>query len=67
MMEVTYERLVEALEPYGTLGNHKPQVSRKRIEMDKAYILCQGSPGRHLAWLADATRSLLELTTLGRL
>jgi hypothetical protein len=59
-----YERLIEALRPYGTLGSDGPGVSKKRIEMDKAYSLCQGSPGRHLAWLADATRSLLEPTTL---
>lgn len=59
-----YERLIEALRPYGTLGNDGPRVSKKRIEMDKTYGLCQGSPERHLAWLADATRSLLEPTTL---
>lgn len=32
--------------------------------MDKAYGLCQESPERHIAWLADATRSLLGPTTL---
>ncbi|KAJ5971372.1 uncharacterized protein N7479_001290 [Penicillium vulpinum] len=59
-----YERLIEALRPYGTLGNDGPRVSKKRIEMDKSYALCQGSSEKHLAWLADATRSLLEPTTL---
>ncbi|CAI7590805.1 unnamed protein product [Penicillium glandicola] len=59
-----YERLIEVLRPYSTLGNDGPRVSKKRIEMDKTYALCQGSPEKHLAWLADATRSLLEPKTL---
>jgi hypothetical protein len=59
-----YARLMEALRPYGTLGSDGPLTSKKRIEMDKTYTLCQGSPEMHLAWLADATRSLLEPSTL---
>ncbi|KAJ5781107.1 hypothetical protein N7457_006267 [Penicillium paradoxum] len=62
-----YERLIEALEPYGTLGNDGPTVGKKRIEMDKWYSLCQGAPEKHIPWLADATRSLLEPTTLRRI
>jgi hypothetical protein len=59
-----YERLIEALRPYGTLGGDGPSVLKKRIEMDKTYDVCRQSPELHLSWLADATRSLLEPTTL---
>ena len=59
-----YERLIEALRPYGTLGSDGPSVLKKRIEMDKTYDVCRQSPELHLSWLADAARSLLEPATL---
>lgn len=55
-----YERLLRALQPYGTLGDKGPRVSKRRIEMDKLYNVYRKDPTLHLAWLADATRDLLQ-------
>jgi hypothetical protein len=62
-----YDRLVRALEPYGTLGDDGPMVTKRRVEMEKTYSTCRSDPEAHLAWLADATRSLLEPTVLRRI
>ncbi|KAJ5731530.1 uncharacterized protein N7483_006038 [Penicillium malachiteum] len=62
-----YDRLLRALQPYGTLGSDGPQVTKKRIEMDKMYSLCRSDPKMSLAWLADATRSLLDPFVLRRI
>ncbi|KAJ5899993.1 hypothetical protein N7495_004737 [Penicillium taxi] len=62
-----YERLLEALRPYGTLGSNGPKVSKRRVEMDKIYSACRFNPQANMAWLADATRSFLEPTVLRRI
>lgn len=62
-----YQRLTRALESYGTLGEAGPMVTKKRVEMEKVYSTCRSDPVAHLAWLADATRSLLEPTVLRRI
>lgn len=62
-----YSRLMRALGPYGTLGEDGPMVAKRRVEMEKVYSTCRSDPAAHLAWLADATRSLLEPTTLRRI
>ncbi|KAJ5097767.1 hypothetical protein N7456_008488 [Penicillium angulare] len=59
-----YDRLVQALQSYGTLGQDGPRVTKKRVEMDKLYSMCRSQPETSLAWLADATRSLLNPTVL---
>lgn len=59
-----YDRLLQALKPYGTLGSDGPHVSKPRVEMGKTYSICRTDPGAHLAWLADAARSLLEPNVL---
>ena len=59
-----YDRLLLALQPYGTLGKVGPRVTKKRIEMDKVFSICRTDPETNLAWLADATRSLLDPTVL---
>ncbi|KAJ5290940.1 hypothetical protein N7478_000191 [Penicillium angulare] len=59
-----YDRLVQALQSYGTLGQDGPRVTKKRVEMDKLYSMCRPQPETNLAWLADATRSLLNPTVL---
>ncbi|KAJ5708522.1 hypothetical protein N7488_008323 [Penicillium malachiteum] len=62
-----YDRLLRASQPYGTLGSDGPQVTKKRIEMDKMYSMCRSNPKMSLAWLADATRSLLDPFVLRRI
>ncbi|KAJ5140852.1 hypothetical protein N7448_004260 [Penicillium atrosanguineum] len=62
-----YVRLVRALEPYGTLSEDGPMVTKRRVEMEKVYSTCRSDPAAHMAWLADATRSLLEPTVLRRI
>jgi hypothetical protein len=61
------KRLLASLAPFGTLGKNGPSVSRKRAELDKQYATCIGDRQRHLAWLADACRSLLCPQTLRRI
>ncbi|KAJ5999858.1 hypothetical protein N7481_000267 [Penicillium waksmanii] len=62
-----YERLLRALQPYGTLGDQGPRVSKKRVEMDKLYNVYRKDPTSHLAWLADATRDLLQPKVLRKI
>jgi hypothetical protein len=42
-------------------------VTKRRVEMETTYSTCRSDPEAHLAWLADATRSLLEPTVLRRI
>lgn len=54
-----YNRLLRALQQFGTLGKDGPHVTKKRNEMEKMYSMCRLRPESSLAWLADATRSLM--------
>lgn len=65
--ERKYRQLLGVLAEYGTLGNDRPQVTRRRAEMDMCYHLYRTSSKSHLAWLADSTRSLLDPVTLRRI
>ncbi|PYI01872.1 hypothetical protein BO78DRAFT_411106 [Aspergillus sclerotiicarbonarius CBS 121057] len=62
-----YQGLLAALEPFGTLGMEGPSVRMTRAELDIGYGVCKAEKGRHLAWLADITRSLLQPETLRRI
>ncbi|KAJ5232830.1 hypothetical protein N7468_005786 [Penicillium chermesinum] len=62
-----YARLVRALQPFGTLGGDGPHVTKKRVEMEKMYSVCRKQPESSVAWLADATRSLMEPRVLRKL
>jgi hypothetical protein len=65
--EGTYQQLLVALAEHGTLGDDRPQVTRRRAEMDMKYHLYRSSAKSHLAWLADSTRSLLDPVTLRKI
>ncbi|KAI9931689.1 hypothetical protein ASPWEDRAFT_37455 [Aspergillus wentii DTO 134E9] len=62
-----YQNLLDALEPYGTLGPDGPHVGRTRAQLDVGYAICRLSEKQHLAWMADITRSLLKPATLRRI
>lgn len=62
-----YQGLLDALAPFGTLGQDGPHVGRTRAELDIGYGICRLSEKQHLAWMADITRSLLEPQTLRRI
>ena len=63
----TYQQLLAALAEYGTVGDDRPQVTRRRKEMDMRYHLYRSSTKSHLAWIADSTRSLLDPLTLRKI
>lgn len=56
----SYNQLLEALSLYGTARKDSPHVQKTRSEMDKLYKISRLAPPTHLAWLADATRILLD-------
>lgn len=62
-----YERLLRALQPYGTLGEKGPKVTKRRVEMIRVYNVYRQDPAAHLAWLADTARCLLEPTVLRKI
>ncbi|KOS48773.1 hypothetical protein ACN38_g304 [Penicillium nordicum] len=62
-----HKRLLDSLTPFGTLGKEGPNVSNKRIELDKRYATCIHDTNRHSAWLADMCRSLLSPQTLRKI
>ncbi|KAI2896289.1 hypothetical protein CBS63078_5580 [Aspergillus niger] len=62
-----YRGLLEALAPFGTLGEKGPSVGQTRAELDFKYGVCRSSSTLHVSWLADITRSLLEPQTLRRI
>lgn len=61
----SYNELLAALEPYGSLGAiGGPRVDKQRCEMDRLYHEKREDPKTHQAWLADCARSLLNPRTL---
>lgn len=56
----SYERLLDALEGYGTLGENGPDVAKRRADMDMGFAAHRTSPQTNMAWLADSTRSMLH-------
>lgn len=62
-----YARLLRALQRFGTLDRDGPHVTKKRVEMEKMYSTYRSHPESSLAWLADATRSLMEPTVLRKI
>ena len=60
-----YSLLLDALQPYGSLGNiNGPTIAKKRVEMDILYYEVCKSPSTHMAWLADAARAVLNPQSL---
>lgn len=59
-LEEEYDRLVIALQPYGSLGSDRPQWKMKRMELDRLYSINRRASSLHLAWLADMVRLLLK-------
>ncbi|KAF7588996.1 hypothetical protein BBP40_004927 [Aspergillus hancockii] len=66
-LEEHYDRLVNALQPYGSLGDGGPHWGMKRMELDKLYSMYRQSPETHSAWLADMVRMLLEPSAFRRI
>ncbi|KAJ5982176.1 hypothetical protein N7451_012276 [Penicillium sp. IBT 35674x] len=66
-LEEHYDKLLRALQPYGTLGHDGPHWARKRMELDRLYSLNRRSTRTHLAWLADMTRLLLKPSNFRRI
>lgn len=64
----SYERLLTALAPYGSLGSARgPSVFKTRTEMDRLFHVYRNQPGSMMAWLADSTRSVLHPSNLRRI
>lgn len=63
----SYEQLLNVLEKYGTLGNEGPRTTIKRKSLQVLYNRHKLSSANHMAWLADATREMLNPTSLRRL
>ncbi|GAM27055.1 hypothetical protein SAMD00019534_102300 [Acytostelium subglobosum LB1] len=56
-----YEQLLVALKPYGTLGKKVgPCLTKTRKELDMLYHTQRTDPKTHMAWIADATRIILD-------
>ncbi|KAJ5408330.1 hypothetical protein N7509_002213 [Penicillium cosmopolitanum] len=66
-LEEQYDKLVKALQPYGSLGDDGPQWAKKRMELDELYSINRQSTRTHFAWLADMTRILLNPSNLRRI
>ncbi|EFR01199.1 hypothetical protein MGYG_04201 [Nannizzia gypsea CBS 118893] len=66
-LDEQYDRLLEALQPYGSLGSGGPLWELKRMELDKLYHGYRRSPESHSAWLADMVRLLLKPSTFRRI
>ncbi|EAW13694.1 uncharacterized protein ACLA_044140 [Aspergillus clavatus NRRL 1] len=62
-----YARLLALLEPFGTLGEWKPDLRRRRAMLDQMYGLARMSADSHVGWLADVTRALLQPAQLRRI
>ncbi|RHZ57373.1 hypothetical protein CDV55_104136 [Aspergillus turcosus] len=63
----SYQELLEALAGFHTLGEHGPSVRKRRADMDLLYHAQRTSPQKHMAWLADSTRSLLHPSNLRKI
>lgn len=55
-----YEDLLEALEPYGTLGESGPKVDMTRSNLQLRYAKQRQSPDSHLMWMADVVKIVLH-------
>ncbi|RAL13286.1 uncharacterized protein BO97DRAFT_413729 [Aspergillus homomorphus CBS 101889] len=66
-LEEPYERLVRALQPYGSLGVTGPRWDLRRAELDALYSIYRRCPETHAAWLADMARLLLRPSTFRRI
>jgi hypothetical protein len=62
-----YEDLLDALEPYGTLGTGGPKLTMKRKDLQLLYSVHRHDPDTNIKWLADAVRLVLRPKTLRRL
>ncbi|KAM0721301.1 hypothetical protein Q7P37_003589 [Cladosporium fusiforme] len=62
-----YEELLQALEPYGTLGTDGPHVDMKRKELQVRYAKHRLLHEEHTSWAADAVRIILHPDNLRRL
>ncbi|KAE8354363.1 hypothetical protein BDV28DRAFT_156282 [Aspergillus coremiiformis] len=62
-LDEQYNRLLDALSPYGSLGPDRPHWGMKRMELDAMYNIHRQSPETHLAWLADMVRLFLDPST----
>ncbi|KAJ5157453.1 uncharacterized protein N7482_008553 [Penicillium canariense] len=63
----SYEKLLLALDKYGTLGSEGPRATMKRKALQTMYPKFQRTPETHIAWLADVTREMLNPANLRRL
>ncbi|QKX58726.1 uncharacterized protein TRUGW13939_05853 [Talaromyces rugulosus] len=66
-LEEQYDKLLTALQPYGSLGADGPQWKLKRMELDNLYSINRRLPKTHLAWLADMVRLLLKPSNFRRI
>lgn len=62
-----YAELIEALEPYGTLGDEGPTITMKRKELQMLYAKHRQTPESHIRWQADVARIVLHPDNLRRL
>lgn len=62
-----FEQLLQALERFGSLGKEGPRITTKRKILHVRFYKYKQSSETHVAWLADATRELLNPTHLRRL
>ncbi|KAM3067800.1 hypothetical protein ACMFMG_011534 [Clarireedia jacksonii] len=62
-----YSKLLEALEPLGTTQESPPNVRMTRAELELRYCKSRVLHETHLAWLADAARTLLHPHNLRRI
>lgn len=62
-----YSELLEALEPYGTLGEKGPHIRMKRADLQMQYAEHGQVHDAHLMWMADAVRAVLHPDNLRRL
>lgn len=63
----SYESLLEALEPYGSLGKDGPSIFMQRKELQLRYAKHRHSPRDHMKWTADVVRIVLHPDTLRKL
>ncbi|KAH8426349.1 uncharacterized protein LDX57_004092 [Aspergillus melleus] len=66
-IEEQYGLLIQALEPFGSLGPGRPRWEMKRMDLDKLYSVYRQSPETHIPWLADMVRLLLEPSTFRKI
>jgi hypothetical protein len=62
-----YEQLLDAIEPYGTLGELGPSIHMTRKELQLRYSEHRRSSEEHLKWVADVVRVVLHPDNLRRL